>query len=194
MSSPATIPGRPREARVDAAVRIAVLELLAEVGYAGTTVDRIAVRAGVGKGAIYRRWRSKAELVFAVVVHPTELGPPPDTGSLEGDFAAIAAIVRQRLGDPSAAAALAALALELRTEPGLAGALDDRLFTEERRWVSAVLDRARARGERPAPAMSPELVRQALIGPFALAVLYSPAAPLPSAAAVARLVAHGIAG
>lgn len=188
----ATSPGRPREDRVDDAVRAAVLQLLGTSGYAGTTIDRMAAEAGVGKGALYRRWRSKAEIVFACVVHPTELGPPPDTGSLAGDLEVVAGIVRERLGDPIAAIALAALASELRDEPRLGGALQERLFAEERRWFVAILERARERGELRAERVDPELVRQAVIGPFALATLFTPGAPLPSAAAVGALVARGV--
>lgn len=192
MLRPIAPAGRPREIRIDVSVREAVFALLREHGYAGTTVDRIAARAGVGKGALYRRWRSKAEIVFAAVVHPTELGPPPDTGSLEGDLGAVAGIVCDRISDPTAASALAALALEIRTEPHLADSLRERLFSEERRWLTAILARARARGELRPGFVDPELVRQAIIGPIALAVLFSPSAPIPSADAVAGLVTGGL--
>lgn len=190
LSSPA---GRPREDRVDASVRAAVLVLLDRHGYAGTTIERIAAQAKVGRGALYRRWRSKAEIVFASLVHPTELGPPPDTGSLAGDLEVVAGIVRERLGDPVAAAALAALAGELRAEPDLADSLQERLFAEERRWLSAILEAARGRGELREGPVDPELVRQAVVGPFALAMLFSPQDPPPRAAAVSELVARGLA-
>ncbi len=191
MSVTVPTPGRPREARVDAAVAIAVRDLLAERGYAGTTVGRIAARAGVGRAALYRRWRSKAEVVFASLVHPVELGDPPDTGSLEGDLVAVAQIVHARLTDPTAAAALTGLALELRSEPALADALEARLFAEERRWLAAILERARGRGEATAAA-DPELVRRCLIGPVALAVLYTPTAPPVDPRALAGLLAKGL--
>lgn len=186
--------GRPRELRVDRAVRTAVAELLAEHGYAGTTIDRVAARAGVGKGALYRRWSTKAEMVFAAVVHAVELGAPPDTGSLEGDLGHIAAVVRLRLSDPTAAAAMAALALELRTVPELARSLDKRLFAEERRWVATILERADDRGDGPGTWVDPELVRQALVGPFVLATLYSPGSEPPAPEAVAALVTRGLRG
>lgn len=189
--TPNATAGRPRDARIDATVAGAVRELLAEHGYAGTTVARIADRAGVGRGALYRRWRSKAELVFASVVHPLQLGPAPDTGSLEGDVAAVGAIVRERLDDPTAAAAMAGLALDLRSDASIAGALEERLFAEERRWMAEILDAARGRGERVAP-VDPELVRRCLVGPIALAALYTPAAPAVDPRALARLITRGL--
>jgi AcrR family transcriptional regulator len=82
--------GRPREARIDAAVRDAIAELLAREGYAGTTIERVAAHARVGRGAVYRRWRSKAEMVFAAIIHAAELPTPADSGTLEGDLVTLA--------------------------------------------------------------------------------------------------------
>ena len=47
-----------RTARTRAAVMRAVIGELIDNGYAGATVERVAVRAGVAKTTIYRRWRS----------------------------------------------------------------------------------------------------------------------------------------
>ena len=49
-------PGRPRDARADAAIATAVAELLAEVGYGALTIEGVAARAGVAKTTIYRRF------------------------------------------------------------------------------------------------------------------------------------------
>jgi len=58
-------PGRPRDARADEAILAAALELLAEVGPTGLSVEEVAARAGVSKATIYRRWPGKDELVVA---------------------------------------------------------------------------------------------------------------------------------
>ena len=182
--------GRPRDSRVDEAVREAVVALLAERGYEGMTIADVAARAGVGRGALYRRWNSKAEMAFASVVHPLRLGEPPDTGTLRGDLFALAGMVHARFSDPSASAALAGLVSELRSEPALADALDARLFAEERRWMATIIDRARARGElREAP--EPELARQVLVGTISFAALYQPGAPV-MAEQIAELLARGL--
>lgn len=182
--------GRPKETRVDEAVREAVVALLAERGYERMTIADIAARARVGRGALYRRWNSKAEMTFASVVHPLELGDPPNSGTLRGDLTALAKIVHARVSDPSAAAALAGLVSELRNDPALAAALDERLFAEERRWIATILDRARARGEMRRP-HDPELVRQLLVGTIAFVVLYQPEAPVP-AEQIAELLTRGL--
>ena len=58
-------PGRPRDPRIDEALTQNLIELLAERGPEGFSVDELAERSGVGKAAIYRRYRSRDELVAA---------------------------------------------------------------------------------------------------------------------------------
>jgi AcrR family transcriptional regulator len=176
-----TTPGRPREARIDDAVRDAVRELLASEGYAGTTIERVAARAGVGRGAVYRRWRSKAEMVFAAVIHSTTLPDPVDSGSLEGDLVALAEQIAELTDTPHARAALAGLVAELT---------GDRLFAAERRYVALILGRAHTRGELGKGADA-ELVRRLLVGTIAFAPPFGPAAQ-PRPRDVARLVAAGL--
>ncbi len=55
-------PGRPRDERADAAIMTATLDLLAEVGPTGLSVDEVAARAGVSKTTIYRRFATKDDL------------------------------------------------------------------------------------------------------------------------------------
>ena len=59
--------GRPRDERADRAILSATLELMAEHGVDGLRTDDVADRAKVGKATIYRRYRSKEELVAAAV-------------------------------------------------------------------------------------------------------------------------------
>lgn len=182
--------GRPREARIDAAVRDAVHELLAREGYAGTTIERVAARAGVGRGAVYRRWRSKAEMIFAAVVHSVELPSAVDSGTLEDDLVALAERIAELTGTDRARAALAGLVAELAGDLELATALEDRLFAGERRYVALILERACARGEL-GPGADPELVRRLLVGPIAFTPLFAPTAQ-PRPRDIARLVVAGL--
>lgn len=57
-------PGRPREAATEEAIIDAALSLLDESCYSEITVEKIASRAGVGKPTIYRRWKTKADIVL----------------------------------------------------------------------------------------------------------------------------------
>jgi len=57
--------GRPRSDAAERAIVDAALDLLAEgLGASAITVSEIARRAGVGKDTVYRRWRSKDDLLL----------------------------------------------------------------------------------------------------------------------------------
>ena len=52
---------------ITTAIRQAVMQELAEVGYGRLSIEAVARRAGVGKTAVYRRWSSKLEMVLELV-------------------------------------------------------------------------------------------------------------------------------
>ena len=56
-----------KRARTRAALAQAALEVAAEKGFAAASLDEIAARAGMTKGAVYSNFRSKAELLMAAV-------------------------------------------------------------------------------------------------------------------------------
>jgi AcrR family transcriptional regulator len=156
--------GRRRDSRIDHTVLEATRELLTELGYAGLTVDAVAARAGVGKAAIYRRFGSKAEMVFAAAVHDLDIKPPRNTGSLRGDLYAMARLIHTRMASAAAAQAAPALVAELARDPALVQRFQQTFLAKERADFTTVLDRAVRRGElttRP----DPELVHLMLAGP-----------------------------
>lgn len=67
--------GRPRRADVEQRVLDATAALVGERGYAATTLDEIARRAGVAKTTVYRRWDSKPDLATDALT--ARLGEPP---------------------------------------------------------------------------------------------------------------------
>jgi AcrR family transcriptional regulator len=77
-----------RAARVVGGVLIATAEELSRVGYAALRVEDVALRSGVNKTTIYRRWPTKPELVGAALRAVWEAPDLPDTGSLRADFIA----------------------------------------------------------------------------------------------------------
>src|ERR671929_187050 len=94
--------GRPRDPSRDGVIRAAILRLLADVGYGALTMDAVAAEAGVGKATIYRRWRTKQELVVDTVSEVNRAWTiAADTGSLEGDLRAHLLAVDQRAVDPA---------------------------------------------------------------------------------------------
>ncbi len=137
----------------DAAILRAALEGLAERGYDLLTMDEIAARAHAGKGALYRRWPSKAALVSeAVLAWREEFGPVtmPDTGSLRGDVDATLAAVPDFGGaERRQVAVLLGLVTAASRDPELRAALSGPLVDRPRRALTQMLERAAARGEIP---------------------------------------------
>lgn len=95
-TAPDTAPaklGRKRDHTRDPEILEAALDVLAETGYDGMTVDMVATRAKAGKATLYRRWPSKAELVVDAVACMKQVDPDtaklPDTGTLRGDLVAM---------------------------------------------------------------------------------------------------------
>ncbi|MFB2583744.1 TetR/AcrR family transcriptional regulator [Herbiconiux liukaitaii] len=91
--APAARLGRRRDHSRDADILDAAIEVLAEVGYDGMTMEMVAGRAKAGKATLYRRWPSKGELVVDAVAcmksKGLDLDNLPDTGTLRGDLVAM---------------------------------------------------------------------------------------------------------
>ena len=91
--APASRLGRKRDHTRDPEILDAAIEVLAESGFDGMTIDMVAARAKAGKATIYRRWPSKADLVLDAVacMKAADLAPErlPDTGTLRGDLVAM---------------------------------------------------------------------------------------------------------
>ncbi|WP_028934223.1 TetR/AcrR family transcriptional regulator [Pseudonocardia spinosispora] len=98
------------------------VDCLVELGYAGTSTQRIQERAGVSRGALLHHFPSKAELLAAAVEYVARLqldeirAAAPDTA--QGRLAA----VRAAMSGPAFQAALE-LWMASRTDPALREAL-----------------------------------------------------------------------
>jgi AcrR family transcriptional regulator len=150
MSSDASLSraiGRPREARADRAILVATLELMAERGVRDLRMGDVAERAGVGKATIYRRYRSKDELVADAVATLVSEIVIPDTGSTRSDLLALMRQAVELYSGPLARGLMPALLEETRRNPELASTVRDRFLAERRSALSAVLDRGVRRGD-----------------------------------------------
>jgi AcrR family transcriptional regulator len=157
--------GRPREERVDESLAAAVRELLTRMEYPKVTVDAIAARAGVGKPAIYRRYRSKADLVLSVMLRRPE-SASPDTGTLRTDLAVLMERMYRDLSSPLAVSALPGLLADVAADSELSQRFDD-LVTCERDTVVRLCGSAVARGELP-QMPDTDLVHALMVGPVLL--------------------------
>jgi AcrR family transcriptional regulator len=59
--------GRPRSVEADRAIAEAALDVLADQGIAGFSVEAVAQRAGVGKATVYRRYAGRDEVLAAAL-------------------------------------------------------------------------------------------------------------------------------
>ena len=183
-----TEPRSPRRAPAGAAVlrqdvtdaiRAAVFEELAAVGYARMSIEAIARRAGVGKAAIYRRWRSKLRLVLEVVSAVAVQGmPTPDTGSLLGDVRALLEVTARVLRHPKVSQIVPDLLAEAARTPDIAEALQTALRDTQRQVAAVVLRQAAERGELAADT-DVDLALDLMSGPlyWRLVMVRSPAPP-----------------
>jgi AcrR family transcriptional regulator len=170
-----------RTARTRAAVGAAVQAELLEAGYAGTTMERIAQRAGVAKTTLYRRWSSVAQLVVEIFADAAATGIPlPDTGTLEGDLRELGRASIALLRAPALRAVLDVVVREAVHDPAARAVLSE--FTAARIANAAVLvERAVRRGEAPAGTDAAEVIR--LVGAPYYARAYITGEPLDPAIA-----------
>src|ERR1700759_2462440 len=94
-------PGRPRDPEAATRILQASLEVYAEHGWSGFTIDAVAKRAGVGKSTIYLRWTDRETLLTDAVALRTGRIEQVDTGSLEGDLTALAGNRMRHYLDPT---------------------------------------------------------------------------------------------
>ncbi|MEV5960527.1 TetR/AcrR family transcriptional regulator [Kribbella sp. NPDC051952] len=161
-AEPATRPGG-RTARVRADVLAAVEAELTEHGYDGLTIDGVAVRSGVHRTTVYRRWKTVAGLLVDLLnAGRDDTWVPADTGSLEGDLIALNREVYEALtANPSITQAV--IAASFRT-PEAAEALTE-FWTDRYSRSAVVVQRAIDRGELPA-ATDPHQLLVTATGPI----------------------------
>jgi AcrR family transcriptional regulator len=179
---------------VTEAIRAAVFEELAAVGYARMSIEGIARRAGVGKTAVYRRWRSKLHLVLDVVSALAVQGlPAPDTGSLEGDLRLLYEVTSRALRHPVASQILPDLQAEASRNPEIADAVQKALREGQEGVASKVVVAAERLGEIRA-GYSEELALDLVSGPlyWRSVVIRSPRLPKGYLAALARTTAAAL--
>ena len=139
--------GRPRSRTVQRSVLDAAVALTREVGYAQLTIEAIAGRAGVSKQTIYRWWPGKAPILLeALAGSAAAIAPDPDTGSLESD---LREFVRRSVAGAGAGNRdlLTALMAEAQLDEDFAAEFERGFLGVRRRVLSAILERAAARGE-----------------------------------------------
>ena len=126
--------GRPRSELAREAILKTALEIVRDRGFAQLTADGLAAAAGVGKQTIYRWWSSLGEVVLEATREFARQVAAPETGSLEGDLAALLTnTFRHGRGPSSMQTVLRGLMAQAQLDPELAPKF--AVFIEERRNV-----------------------------------------------------------
>ena len=130
------------------AIVAAFYDELREGGPDRLTMDRVAARAGVGKAALYRRWRSKEQMLAELVgtVGDDKEKPAPDLGNLRDDLYAFFAGAVDWGNDPLIRQVIAYVIATARSSPELIAAMRP-LPGPDREAAQVILRRAIDRGE-----------------------------------------------
>jgi AcrR family transcriptional regulator len=157
--------GRKRDHTRDPEILEAALDVLAETGYDGMTIDMVAARAKAGKATLYRRWASKPDLVLDAVAcmksSDADLASPPDTGTLRGDLVAMVKSPTLEQSERKLKV-MAGIVSMIARDPDLAAAAQAALVEPRAAANRIIFRRAIARGEIPADV---DLDTLCMIGP-----------------------------
>jgi AcrR family transcriptional regulator len=135
-----------RSAQVQAVVRKALEELVAEQGRDKVTVPAVAERAGVSASSIYRRWGDLNGLLGETATNRLDPNRPmPETGDLKSELIAWGSELINHMNKPGNVSLLKAAA-------ALAGSEDTNCLKNRRAEATLLVTRAKARGE-PTPAV-----------------------------------------
>jgi AcrR family transcriptional regulator len=151
-----------RSARIQTAVFEALFQLLEEKGYETLSFATIAERAGVHETSLYRRWKTKEQLVVdAVTSQVAQAIPLPDTGALRSDLIAILQSLRTFLQSAVGRAIIQAGIATIHL-PEL-GAFRKDYWQHRLARIQVLFDRAITRGEL-SPQTDFQLLLETLIG------------------------------
>jgi AcrR family transcriptional regulator len=176
--------GRPRDTALDAAILRAAMDLLGEGGLSAVTMDAVAQRAGAGKASLYRRWKSKDELLADALTLYSPIEVEVDTGSLRADLVKVYEHY-YGIGNHVMQAAVQEMLGNVRQHLAWTEKVAPERLTARRAKVRAVFERAVARGEIAPPADLDMLLD---VVPALILYRYNTRAQKVSRASIARFI------
>jgi hypothetical protein len=155
-------PGRPRDPEVERRLKRASLEVLAQHGMSGLTLEKICDKAGAPRATFYRRWATPMQAVGEAFNEAFLFETLPDTGDVVGDLVALGQAMINLYNDPVVGPCMSFLIAESRVRPELfQNGQED--FQRRRAYNRQVVERAIARGHI-APDTDADLVIDVLSG------------------------------
>lgn len=156
-------PGRPRSEKAEQAILDATLQALTERGVEGVSLEDIAVRAGVGKATLYRRWSGKEDLLIAAFASLKRPLPASGGRSVREDLVAMVAAMAADADDPRYACQFSLLNGEADRFPKLMNRFKNEVAEPRREAIREVIRRGSAAGELR-PDADPEIAMLILMG------------------------------
>ncbi|MFB8029020.1 TetR/AcrR family transcriptional regulator [Streptomyces sp. NPDC056465] len=138
--------GRPRNRQADSAILQATVTLLGETGFQGLTMEQVARRAGVGRATVYRRWKSKEEMIINALDTLMADFDVAETGDLHEDLFAMTCWLRTGLLTAPEGRLLPHLAAQAVSDPNFPSSHMESWVCPWRDAVKAVLIRGREEG------------------------------------------------
>ena len=145
--------GRPRSTEADRAIIDAVLEEVIQEGIDGMSIEQVAVRAGVAKATVYRRWPNKEALLLDAVTGVEVELPTLVGSSVRDDLVTLVDSMRRRIAEaaqPSESLAsrlYPCMIAEGARHPEIAAKYKQRVVEQRREAVREVIRRGVANGE-----------------------------------------------
>jgi AcrR family transcriptional regulator len=161
MSDPRGRGGRPRNPDLDRALLAAAGRQLGELGYARMSLESVATAAGTTVPSLRRRYRTKVELVAAVIGSLRVEEPPAGASTPRAHALAVLENFHSNLRAVPAMAVLGSLLVEEERHPELLDLFKTRIVESRR----ALLRQALEAGDLPASADLDALTSM-LIGSF----------------------------
>jgi AcrR family transcriptional regulator len=144
MNDVTTLPrGRPRDQEIDRRVIDATREILAEEGFAATTIQAVSRRSEVRPASIYRRWPSRIEMIEEAIFPGFDRLDVEPSGDLKADLERFVDAYKATFSSPVALAALPALIAEYHATAS-PRASAERAWRSARPLFRAILDAAPA--------------------------------------------------
>jgi AcrR family transcriptional regulator len=150
---------RRHGAELEAAILDAAWEQLTAEGYEHFTIDTVTARARTSKPVLYRRWKTREDLLRATVRHRGAADPPalPDTGTLRGDLLALLTLANNTR-NPMAALVSSMLGSYYNQSGPTPAELRDAFFSQRGSVVEQVVNRAVERGEIDPDRLTPRII------------------------------------
>lgn len=157
--------GRPRDPALGRAILAAAERQLGELGYARMSLESVAAAAGTTVPSLRRRFRSKAELVGAVIDALRVADLPAADGPPRTRALAILRNFHENLRRTDAMSVVGTLLAEERRHPELLETFRRRVVGPRRALLRQALADGIEAGELP-PSADPEVLASMLIGSF----------------------------